>query len=117
MPTFFLRRQMREQLPDQRIVAEGADKLGQEAKFCQVPAEVTDIRNPHLTHKACFLTFLSPRVELHKRKVLEQSELEQERSSEDHLRQKKVALDQTLERVKAKSLVCILAAVPSSVQQ
>lgn len=43
------------------------------------------------------------RVELHKRRVLEQSELQQERRYED-LRQKKVALDRTFERVKAQLL-------------
>lgn len=43
------------------------------------------------------------RVEQHKRKVLEQSELEQERRYED-LRQKKVALDETLDCVKAQLL-------------
>lgn len=59
------------------------------------------------------MNFLSLRVELHKRKVLEQSELEQEKRYED-LRQKKVALDQTFERVKAQLLVGILA---SPVQQ
>lgn len=46
------------------------------------------------------------RVELHKRKVLEQSELEQETRYEE-LRQKKVALDQTFERIKTQLLVRI----------
>lgn len=106
----------RQQLSDRRVVAEGAGELGQEANFCQAPTEVLHISNPHLTYKTCFLKFLSLRVERHKRKVLEQSELEQERRYED-LRERKVALDQTFERVKAQLLVRILAAVPSSVQQ
>lgn len=113
---FSPRRQERWQLSDQRIVAEGAGKLGQEANFCQVPTEVLHTSNPHFTHKSRSLKFLSLRVELHKRKVLEQSELEQERRYED-LRQKKVALDRTLQRVKAQLLVRTLFAVPSSVQQ
>lgn len=46
------------------------------------------------------------RVELHKRKVLEQSELEQEARYKE-LRQKKVAQDQTFERIKTQLLVCI----------
>lgn len=113
----FLRWQTRQLLSDQRVVAEGAGELGQEAHFCQVPTEVLlRINNPHVTHKSCFLKSLFLRVELHKRKVLEQSELEQERRYED-LRQQKVALDQTFQRVKAQLLVRIFAAVPSSVQQ
>lgn len=70
---------------------------------------------PHLTHKSGRLKFPSLRVELHKRKALEQSELEQERRYED-LRQKRVALDRTFERVKAELLVRILAVGPCSVQ-
>lgn len=105
----FLRRQARQQLSDQRLVAEGTCQLGQEANFCQVPTEVLHRSSPHLTHKVCVLNFLSLRVELHKRKALEQSELEQERRYED-LRQKKVALDQNFQRVKAQLLVRIFAA-------
>lgn len=46
----FLRGKRRPRLSDQRIVAEGAGELGQEANFCRVPTEVSRIRNPHLTH-------------------------------------------------------------------
>lgn len=52
----------------------------------------------------CFFVFSFVRVELHKRKLLEQCDLEQEMIYEE-LRQKKVAQDQTMERVKAQLLV------------
>lgn len=106
----------RQQLSGGRVAAEGAGELGQEAIFCQVPTEVLHMSSPHLTRKSWILKFLTLRVELHKRKVLEQSALEEERRYED-LRQKKVALDQTFERVKAQLLVRIFAAIPSSLRQ
>lgn len=65
----------------------------------------------HSSHKSSFPKFLSLRVELHKRRVLEQSELEQERRCEDQ-RRKKVALDRTFERIKARLLVGSFTAVP-----
>lgn len=56
-----------------------------------------------------FCVFLSLRVELHKRKLLEQCDLEQEHIYEE-LRQKKVAQDQTVQRIKAQLLVSMFPA-------
>lgn len=52
----------------------------------------------------CFFALLCVRVELHKKSVLEQCDLEQEMIYEE-LRRKKVAQDQTMERIKAQLLV------------
>lgn len=46
------------------------------------------------------------RVELHKRKVLEQCDQEQEMIYEE-LRRKKVAQDQTMDRIKAQLMVSV----------
>lgn len=54
--------------------------------------------------------FMITRVENHKRKVLEQCDLEQETIFEE-LREKKVAQGQTMERIKAQLLVSLF---PSS---
>lgn len=77
-------------------------------------SDIHTLHTFHQSHESCFLKFLCLRVELHKRRVLEQSELQQERRYED-LGQKKVALDRTFEGVKAQLLVRIIVTVPSSV--
>lgn len=54
--------------------------------------------------------FMITRVENHKRKVLEQCDLEQETIFEE-LRKKKVAQGQTMERIKAQLLVSLFPAL------
>lgn len=58
----------------------------------------------------CFFVFLCVRVELHKRKVLEKCEVEQEMIYEE-LRRKKVVQDRDMEMSKAQLLVSMFPVI------
>lgn len=60
-----------------------------------------------------FSVFLYIRVDLHKRKVLEQCDLEQEMIYKE-LKQKKVIQDQTMESIKGQLLVSMLLFIYTS---